>query len=241
LIDLRQRKLQSIIKRIPAKGGTLLDIGCSDGTLTILFQQAMQAEDVYGFDVVYESLKLATQKGVKTSRIDVNKDKFPFPDNFFDVIIASEIIEHCVVPDNLLREAHRILKPGGYFLLSTPNLAAFYNRFLLLFGSQPLSLEASYEYPGAGKALNFAFSSKDGHRKSYEGDPGHIRCMSYRATLELLKHFNFEIKAVTAYSWSSSSVKVPLKLVTIALDRFFSFIPGFASGYIYSAVKTGIQ
>lgn len=236
-MDARQQKLISVVAKLPINGGKLLDIGCADGDLSLLLKEVLKAEEVYGLDVVPEYLKEAARKGVKTFKVDVNRDRFPFQENSFDVIIASEILEHCILPENLLREANRILKPGGYLVLSTPNLASFYDRFLLLFGSQPLSLEASHEYPDAGKTLGIAFNSKNRHRKIFEGDPGHIRCMSYKATRELLRRFEFRIKHVDAYNWSHSSVKAHIRFLTFALDRVFSFIPGFAVGYIYTASK----
>jgi hypothetical protein len=49
----------------------------------------MQGEDIYGIDVVIENLQEAAQKGVKTCKVNVSQDRFPFSDCFFDVIIAS--------------------------------------------------------------------------------------------------------------------------------------------------------
>ena len=240
-MDARQQELMTVLAKLPIRGGRILDIGCADGSLSLVFKEVLRAKEVYGLDISTEYLQEARKKGMKTFKVDVNRDRFPLEADSFDVIIASEILEHCILPENLLREAYRVLKTGGYLILSTPNLASFYDRFLLLFGSQPLSLEASYEYPNAGKALRIAFGPRGGQRKSYEGDPGHIRCMSYRATIELLKHFKFRIKNVAAYNWSHSSVKVPIRFLTFALDRLFSFIPGFAVGYIYTAIKDEAQ
>ena len=240
-MDVRQQELMTVLAKLPIRGRRILDIGCADGSLSLVFKEVLRAKEVYGLDISTEYLQEARKRGVKTFQVDVNQDRFPFQANSFDVIIASEILEHCILPANLLREAYRVLKTGGYLILSTPNLASFYDRFLLLFGSQPLSLEASYEYPSASKALRIAFEPRGGQRKSFEGDPGHIRCMSYKATIELLKHFKFRIKNVVAYNWSHSSVKVLIRILTFTLDRFFSFIPGFAVGYIYTAIKEEAQ
>lgn len=47
--------------------------------------------------------------------------EIPFPDNFFDIVISSEVIEH--VPDQYkaMQELFRVLKPGGIMVLTTPN------------------------------------------------------------------------------------------------------------------------
>lgn len=49
-------------------------------------------------------------------------DRFPFEDGEFDIIVCMEVIEHLAYsPTNMLAEAHRVLKPGGMLLLTTPN------------------------------------------------------------------------------------------------------------------------
>ena len=55
----------------------------------------------------------------------------------------SEVIEHLVDTDSAMEEVNRVLKPGGSLLLSTPNLAAWYNRGLLALGIQPVFSEVS--------------------------------------------------------------------------------------------------
>ncbi|MEE8471077.1 MAG: class I SAM-dependent methyltransferase [Dehalococcoidia bacterium] len=238
---VQQKQLANVLARLPVRGRRILDIGCADGRLSLVSKEALGAEEIYGLDVSTECLQEAGKRGVKTFKVDVSRDKFPLETGSFDVVIASEILEHCILPANLLKEAYRVLRPGGYLVLSTPNLASFYDRILLLFGSQPLSLEASYEYPSAGKAFRNAFKPRGGQRRSFEGDPGHIRCMSYRATKELLKHYQFGVKNVTAYNWPHSFVKAPFRVLTLALDGFFSLLPGLAVGYIYTAIKEETQ
>ena len=67
----------------------------------------------------------------------------PFAAESADVVIMSELIEHLVDTDSALDEALRVLKPGGSLLLSTPNLAAWYNRGLVALGVQPIFSEVS--------------------------------------------------------------------------------------------------
>lgn len=65
-----------------------------------------------------------------------------------DLVIALEIIEHLFDTDQFLAEINRVLKPGGFLVLSTPNLASLTNRLRLLFGFYPQYLE--YSKAGAG-------------------------------------------------------------------------------------------
>ncbi len=68
--------------------------------------------------------------------------------NSADLVIALEVIEHLFDTDLFLSEIHRVLKPKGILILSTPNLASLPNRLRLLFGGYPKYLE--YSRAGAG-------------------------------------------------------------------------------------------
>lgn len=60
--------------------------------------------------------------------------RIPFPDKTFDAIIFTEIIEHVIFPQILLAEVSRILKPGGFLILTTPNIHCLGNRLAVLMG-----------------------------------------------------------------------------------------------------------
>jgi SAM-dependent methyltransferase len=54
--------------------------------------------------------------------LDLDKGSLPFDDEYFDVVILSEVIEHLFNPFHALEEAIRVLKRGGYIYISTPFL-----------------------------------------------------------------------------------------------------------------------
>jgi SAM-dependent methyltransferase len=66
---------------------------------------------------------------------NIERDPFPYPDASFDLVLCCEILEHLVMdPSHMLREAHRVLKPGGHIFLSTPNVCSLDNIRNLLRG-----------------------------------------------------------------------------------------------------------
>jgi len=70
---------------------------------------------------------------------DLNKEKLPYPDNQFDIIIFTEVIEHIYNPGFVLKEINRILKPKGKLYLSTPNLINIKNKMEFLLFSHFLT------------------------------------------------------------------------------------------------------
>lgn len=66
---------------------------------------------------------------------DLTQDNLPFENDYFDLIIASEILEHLRFhPRTFFAELARVLKPGGRILLTTPNLVRFNNVVKIIFG-----------------------------------------------------------------------------------------------------------
>lgn len=78
------------------------------------------------------------------------QDMKPLKDNSFDIIYSNQVLEHLFYPEKFLKEARRVLKPQGLLILSTPNLSAWFNRLLLLFGYQLSNYTASSEFKNIG-------------------------------------------------------------------------------------------
>jgi SAM-dependent methyltransferase len=71
---------------------------------------------------------------------------FPFKGECFDLVLAGEVIEHTFDDEWFLAECHRILKPGGFLIVSTPNLCFSLNRLLVFLGKTPMFAYAPYHY-----------------------------------------------------------------------------------------------
>jgi glycosyltransferase involved in cell wall biosynthesis/SAM-dependent methyltransferase len=69
---------------------------------------------------------------------DAEKDPFPYPDGHFTTVVCGELIEHLFEdPMHLMSEVNRILKPGGHFVVTTPNVAALRGIAAVLQGYHP--------------------------------------------------------------------------------------------------------
>ena len=169
----------SKVLEIAAKlgGKKLLDIGCGDGTYTLVLKDLLKTEETVGIEISPEAVGLAKEKGIKAYQLDIDEEKLPFEDASFDIIYCGEIIEHVFNPDHLLEEIRRTLKPGGRCIITTPNLAGWPNRLSLLLGYQPFATSVSPEHEGAGKLL----------MKGAEGQWGHIRVFTLKALKELVQ------------------------------------------------------
>lgn len=96
----------------------VLDIGCSAGHLLDMLKGRGMPE-VYGVDVSNAAIALAKERGL-TNVLAIDGSTLPFPDAYFDVLIASDVLEHIEEPIKALKEWSRVLKPGGRLLVFVP-------------------------------------------------------------------------------------------------------------------------
>jgi SAM-dependent methyltransferase len=198
--------LAQILAGTPAPA-LILDVGCGDGFATGVALQRNRAHRFVGLDWSAASLTQASKRGLTLLRAELDTG-LPVKSGSVDVVIMSEVIEHLVDTDSAIEEAHRVLKPGGSLLLSTPNLAAWYNRGLLALGIQPVfsevSLRSVFGRPGSQVA-------------------GHLHIFTRRALVEILAAYGLEVLRVRGARYHD----VPALLRP--LDRLFCYWPSAAS------------
>lgn len=162
----------------------VLDIAC--GRKAVL-QAFVSGDDTYHGCDYYEALDVQIAEYVS---IDLNEERLSekVRRERFDVIFCGEILEHLFSPDALLDEARSLMHEDSILVLSTPNLAYYVNRLLLLAGVSPLYLENSAELK-LGRRLK-----RLGQGNETEG---HIRLFTFRALRDLLELKDFEVMKVT--------------------------------------------
>ncbi|MBR9677240.1 class I SAM-dependent methyltransferase [Candidatus Woesearchaeota archaeon] len=116
----------------------VLDIGCSKGMLLEMLKTKGNHIG-FGIDISPTQVKIVKKKGFNTECLDLNKDKLPYQNNYFDYIFATELLEHLFNPMMLFKEIKRVLKPQGLFLITAPNdLGRINKRLKILFGNPVL-------------------------------------------------------------------------------------------------------
>lgn len=186
--DARYKRIKQTLKDY--QGKRLLDIGCGNGDFTIQMKEFVK--ELYGIDVAQKAVDLAQKKGIKASQLDIDEQDLPFKDNFFDLIFCEEVLEHVFDSDHLLEEIHRVLKPNGVAIVTTPNLASYLNRIVLIFGFQPYLTGTGFKY-GTGKLL------------SKKACP-HLRLFTYKSLNQLFKLHKFDIDK----SWGEGFPGLPI-------------------------------
>lgn len=182
--SLNKRAILDMIDSRP--GGTFLDCGCGDGEFTRALADRAQVAEAWGIETVEHRAQAAEARGIRIARVDLNEG-LPFEDGHFDIVHANQLLEHLHGTDDFLREVRRLLKPGGYALLSTNNLASWHNVIALAFGMQPPPMHVSSEVI-VGNALDPYRNTRFGSKED-----SHLRIFSYQALADLCRHHGFRV------------------------------------------------
>jgi ubiquinone/menaquinone biosynthesis C-methylase UbiE len=109
------------------KGGRLLDIGCGNGWYDFRLRQKWGFQgEIMGVDIspfrVNVFLKEIAKRGESgMDAVCSNAETLPFPNDYFDQIVMTEVLEHVVSPENAFREIARVLKEDGEVFVTTPS------------------------------------------------------------------------------------------------------------------------
>jgi SAM-dependent methyltransferase len=151
----RASRLRELLQRRP--GGPILDLGCYDGQfITRILQPVSSA--VVGVDVSRNALRAATRRGILGVCAQVEAT-LPFGTATFGTVVAAEVIEHVFDTQALVGEAARVLRPGGWLAITTPNLVALSGRAQLLLGRSPHNVEFDASPGTSGHIRYFTFDT----------------------------------------------------------------------------------
>ncbi len=200
----------SLVERHVAPGARVLEYGA----IPLLLTAALAARDYAVSAVDIAPQRFATAIGELTldvHRCDVETEAVPFAAGTFAAVLFNEIFEHLRIdPVFTLREAHRVLGPGGTLLLSTPNLRSFRGIRNLLLRNQ-------------GHAVS------GGVYRQYEkletlGHMGHVREYTTREVAEFLARVGFRIDQVVFRGGHGRGIVGVAERLAPGLRPFFTLV-----------------
>jgi 2-polyprenyl-3-methyl-5-hydroxy-6-metoxy-1,4-benzoquinol methylase len=136
-----------ILKLLPkSKNVKILDIATGKGYLVYELENAGY-KNIYTSDINKD--QFVPSKGKYKFKVNDCNKNLSYKNNFFDVVISSETIEHLENPRFFMGEVKRILKVNGTFILTTPNVETVFSRiYFLLTGGLAGHTKSSYKVSG---------------------------------------------------------------------------------------------
>jgi SAM-dependent methyltransferase len=134
-----------LLGELPAGPARLLEIGCGTGGLLLGWldcpghlqgdwggerqpRPPIAPPGAVGVDIALRWLVVARKRLEEANRtvplVCACAEALPFRERAFDLVVANDVLEHVASPKRTLREAHRVLRPGGHFFAATPNRLA---------------------------------------------------------------------------------------------------------------------
>ncbi|HLI51714.1 MAG TPA: methyltransferase domain-containing protein [Thermomicrobiaceae bacterium] len=138
------------LKKVGARG-RLLDFGAGTGELAARLARSGLFNQVTAADIANYRHHCHTTEKVDWIYGDLNLP-LAVPDSTFDTIIAVEVLEHLENPRGVAREWNRLLKPGGWLLITTPNVESWRSVLSLVFRGHFIAFTAE-SYPAHITAL----------------------------------------------------------------------------------------
>ena len=179
----------AVARRVSALGlpanAKALDAPCGDGEVSILLAKA--GFEVSGVDIVDElSNDARAVLGRRFCVADLNA-RLPWPDASFDLVVSIEGIEHLENAFAFVREMHRLCRPGGIFILSTPNTISIRSRVRFLgsgfYLSDPRPLDESSPHPlhhiGLKTFSELRYILHTSGFQVLDVEPAHVKPVSY--------------------------------------------------------------
>jgi ubiquinone/menaquinone biosynthesis C-methylase UbiE len=135
---LHQRRIRctlGLIEKANLPDAKLIDIACGNGIITKAIKEKYPSYQIFGLDNSLTAIRNAgSEDGIEYVVADAFK--MPFVEDIFDIAVCNNFWEHVNNPVDLALEANRVLKMGGYCIISTPSRYNFDNLWQVLRGRE---------------------------------------------------------------------------------------------------------
>jgi len=155
----RRRILEAVTAQSRVLHGKLLDVGCGQMPYKeLLTPPSGNVSEYIGLDLAGDT------KYSKQARPDLVWDgqAIPLPDNSVDCAMATEVLEHCLEPLEVMSEIHRVIRPGGVLFFTVPFLWPLHDAPHDFFRYTPFALESLLKKGGFTKLELHALAGWDG-------------------------------------------------------------------------------
>lgn len=161
-----EKRLREYIVSFVPKTNLILDVGCGNGWVASTFLK--KNIKIISLDISITNPKKVLLKFGKDNHTGIVSDaiKLPFKNSTLPVIIASEIIEHTLNPENFINELMRVLKPGGKLIISTPYKEKI--KYFLCIHCNQLTPLHSHLHSFDEDKLKYLYQKKDLKKFSYK-------------------------------------------------------------------------
>jgi 2-polyprenyl-3-methyl-5-hydroxy-6-metoxy-1,4-benzoquinol methylase len=199
-----------IVSAFVKPGAAVLEVGAVPLILTLALAR-------HGFQVTAVDIdpsrfsEAITAHGLCVEPCNIETEALPFPDASFDALILNEVLEHLRVnPVFALREARRVLRPGGTLLLSTPNLR---------------SLDGIWNLIVRGRSYAIANNVYDEYLKVERlGHMGHVREYAPGDVQPLLGRLGFSVDSLIFRNRQRKAVAEAICRARPELRRYLSYV-----------------
>ena len=184
----------SVVKtRLQGSDARVLDLGTRTGGL--LTAAAERADQVIGIDIAFRWLIIARKRleeaGQSAQLVCCCAEFLPFRESSFDLVLAENVLEHTAQPQQLIEEAHRVMKPGGVFFATTWNrLALAPEPHLRLWGVGWLPRQMAKSYVKLRKGVSY----------------DHVRLLSAFQLARLLRRSSLQPCAILLPTFSAAEL-----------------------------------
>jgi 2-polyprenyl-3-methyl-5-hydroxy-6-metoxy-1,4-benzoquinol methylase len=180
-----------IIELIQCNNCNILEIGCGEGNTLVELKKQGKAKFIVGIDIVDLNQSSKLDKFILA---DIENDNIELPEEYFDIIICADVLEHLKDPWSVLRKIRKFLKPNGILLASIPNVREIKTLISIV-------IKGDFKYVDAGIL-----------------DKTHLRFFCKKNIIELFESTGYKIKKITFKL--SPKRKVLLKLSLGLLEEF---------------------